>query len=560
MGRCGVAGSFSSMRCEKNTKRFIVSGISLPVKASRDDAFGKAEKALLKFFSRDEIISLNISKRSVDARKKNDIQFVYSVSAEIDSEKTPDVKDLAKCGIAVSASLVIDAVPGTEKLDGRPVIVGFGPGGMFCAYILAKYGYKPIVIERGSSVEKRIKDVELFREKQILNTESNIQFGAGGAGTFSDGKLMTRINDGLCGFVIDTFHKLGAPDNILYDAKPHIGTDYLVKIVDNMLGELASLGAEVRFDTRMDGISESFGKVKKIQTSQGEIDCGALVLALGHSARDTVKALRQRNLIVAPKAFSVGVRIEHLQENIDRAMYGKFADSGLLPHAEYSLSTHIDGRGVYTFCMCPGGEVVAAASEEHGVVTNGMSRHSRDGKNANSAVCVSVLPEDFGGTVEAGENFVRNIERRAFYVGGNGYFAPAQTVGSLLRGQKNDVGDVFPTYMDGKVTMTEISGVFPEFVQNALRAALSDFDRRIKGFACDDAILTAPETRTSSPVRMPRNPETFIAEGFDNIYPCGEGAGYAGGITSAAVDGMKTALAIIKRYSDKTSPSGGKDV
>lgn len=210
--------------------------------------------------------------------------------------------------------------------------------------------------------------------------------------------------------------------------------------------------------------------------------------------------------------------------------------------------------------MCPGGEVVAAASEEHGVVTNGMSRHSRDGKNANSAVCVSVLPEDFGGTVEAGENFVRNIERRAFYVGGNGYFAPAQTVGSLLRGQKNDVGDVSPTYMDGKVTMTEISGVFPEFVQNALRAALSDFDRKIKGFACDDAILTAPETRTSSPVRMPRNPETFIAEGFDNIYPCGEGAGYAGGITSAAVDGMKTALAIIKRYSDKTNPSGGKDV
>ena len=545
------------MSCEKNTKRFIVSGISLPIKASGDDAFGKAEKALLKFFSREEIISFNISKRSVDARKKNDIQFVYSVAAEVRSEKNPDAKDLAKCGIAVSASAGIDVIPGTEKLNGRPVIVGFGPGGMFCAYVLAKYGYKPIVIERGSSVEKRIRDVELFKEKQVLNTESNIQFGAGGAGTFSDGKLMTRINDGLCGFVIETFRKLGAPENILYEAKPHIGTDYLVKIVENMLGELVSLGAEIHFDTRMDGISENLGKVKKIQTSCGEIDCGALVLALGHSARDTVRALRKKNIIVTPKAFSVGVRIEHLQENIDRAMYGASADEGLLPRAEYSLSTHVGGRGVYTFCMCPGGEVVAATSEEHGVVTNGMSRHLRDGRNANSAICVSVLPEDFGGTVEGGESFVKNIEKRAFTAGGNGYFAPAQTVGSFMRGKDNKIGSVMPTYMDGKVNMTEIGGIFPKFVPEAIRAALFDFERKIKGFACDDAILTAPETRTSSPVRMLRNSETFVAEGFDNVYPCGEGAGYAGGITSAAVDGIKTALAIIKRYSEKTNRSGG---
>lgn len=552
MGRCRVARSCNSMRREENTKRFIVSGISLPIRASRDDAFGKAEKTLLKFFSSDEIISMNVSKRSVDARKKDNIQFVYSVAADVRSARQPDAKELAKCGITASSGGEPKAESGAEKMTDRPVIVGFGPGGMFCAYMLAKYGYRPIVIERGSCVEKRIKDVELFKKSQILNTESNIQFGAGGAGTFSDGKLMTRINDGLCGFVIDTFHKLGAPDNILYEAKPHIGTDYLVKIVDNMLKELVSLGADVYFDTRMDEISESCGKIRKIKTSKGEIECGALVLALGHSARDTVGALRQKHLVVAPKAFSVGVRIEHLQENIDRAMYGSFADAGLLPHAEYSLSTHIGGRGVYTFCMCPGGEVVAATSEAGGVVTNGMSRHSRAGKNANSAVCVSVLPEDFGGTVDGGENFVRNIERRAYAVGGGNYYAPVQMVGAFIKGKENKIGSVLPTYMDGNVNFTDISGVFPDFVSSSLRSALSDFDRKIKGFAADDAIITAAETRTSSPIRIPRSAETYLAEGFENLYPCGEGAGYAGGITSAAVDGIKTALAIIKRYSNKT--------
>lgn len=539
------------MNDPKKTKRFIVSGISLPIKASRDDAFGKAEKTLLKFFSGDEILSYNISRRSVDARKKNDIHFVYSVSADVRSDKSFDDAVLAADKITKAASSDIQAQRGTEKLCGRPVVVGFGPGGMFCAYILAKYGYRPIVIERGSDIKKRMADVARFKNEQILDPESNIQFGAGGAGTFSDGKLMTRINDNLCSFVIETFHRLGAPENILYEAKPHIGTDYLVNVVGNMLKELVRLGADVYFDTKMNGICESLGKVNKIRTSAGEIECGALVLALGHSARDTVAQLRSSNLFVTPKAFSVGVRIEHLQENIDFAMYGKAARDGILPHAEYALSTHVGGRGVYTFCMCPGGEVAAAASERGGVVTNGMSCHARDGRNANSAVCVSVLPADFGGTVDSGEAFVRNIEQAAYRLGGESYFAPAQTVGSFLKGSDNRVGAVIPTYMNGKVTLTDISKVFPEFVPEALSAALTDFDKKIKGFAAPDAVLTAPETRTSSPVRMPRDPETYVAEGFDNIYPCGEGAGYAGGITSAAVDGIRCALAIIKRYSDK---------
>lgn len=537
----------------KHTERFVVSGISLSIKASRDDAFGKAEKALLKFFSGDEIISYNISKRSVDARKKNDIHFVYSVSADIKSNKSYDAAVLAADKITKVANSNINAEFGTEKLCGRPVVVGFGPGGMFCAYMLAKYGYRPIVIERGSNIKKRIADVERFKNEQVLNPESNIQFGAGGAGTFSDGKLMTRINDSMCSFVIDTFQKLGAPKSILYEAKPHIGTDYLVDVVDNMLNELLDLGADVYFDTKMDGICESCGKVNKIRTSAGEIECGALVLALGHSARDTVAELRKNNLLVTPKAFSVGVRIEHLQENIDFAMYGNSAGNDILPHAEYALSTHVGGRGVYTFCMCPGGEVVAAASERLGVVTNGMSRHARDGKNANSAVCVSVLPEDFGGTVDRGEAFVRNIEQGAYRLGGDSYYAPAQTVGSFLGKTENRIGKVIPTYMNGKISLTSIGKIFPEFVPNSLSAALLDFDKKIKGFAAPDAILTAPETRTSSPVRMPRNPETYIADGFDNIYPCGEGAGYAGGITSAAVDGIKCALAIIKRYSKKAN-------
>lgn len=536
------------MKNKYTETRFTVTGISLPIRASKDDVFGIAEKSFLKFFSKDEIKNIKISKRSVDARNKNDIKFVYNVSAAVCTSKKYSDEKLRSAGITADKRAEIAPVMGNEPLSARPVVVGFGPCGMFCAYYLAKYGFRPIVLERGADTQKRSIDVYNFKTKQILNTESNIQFGAGGAGTFSDGKLMTRINDPFCSEVIDTFFKLGAPEDILLEAKPHIGTDHLCEIVDKMRDEIISLGGEIFFETKLTGIDHNFGKVTKVFTSRGDIDCGALVLAIGHSARDTVKMLRTAGLDMTAKPFSVGARIEHLQKNIDYAMFGKESESGILPHAEYAVSAHIGQRGVYTFCMCPGGEIAAAASEEFGIVTNGMSNHARDGKNANSAVCVSVLPEDFGSGIDGAMNFVRDIEQAAYRVAGNSYFAPAQTVGSFLgKTTKNEIINVIPTYMNGNVTMTSLDRVFPDFVSSSLKAGISALERKIKGFSSDDAILTAPETRTSSPVRIIRG-ETYLSDKFDNIYPCGEGAGYAGGITSAAVDGIKCAIKIIERY------------
>ncbi len=518
----------------KKTERFIVSGISLPIKASRDNAFGKAEKALLKFFSGDEILSYNISRRSVDARKKSDIRFVYSVSADVRSTKLYDVVALAADKITKVADSSIEAKHGTEKLCGRPVVVGFGPGGMFCAYILAKYGYRPIVIERGSDIKKRMADVARFKNEQILDPESNIQFGAGGAGTFSDGKLMTRINDNLCSFVIETFHKLGSPENILYEAKPHIGTDYLVGVVDNMLKELISLGADVYFDTKMNGICESLGKVNKIRTSSGEIECGALVLALGHSARDTVTKLRNDNLWVIPKAFSVGVRIEHLQENIDFAMYGKSAYDGILPHAEYALSTHVGGRGVYTFCMCPGGYVMAAASEEGGVVTNGMSNAARDSDSANSALLVDVRPEDFSAVSLRPESPLAGIDFQMKY----------EKLAWENRTHSGMAKTNWGSFRDN--TEDSLRKSLPAFAWESICEAMPFLGRKLEGFDREDALLTGVETRSSSPLRVVRdeNMETSVR----GVIPAGEGPGYAGGIMSAAVEGIKAAEAVIRRH------------
>lgn len=536
------------MKSKYTEQRYTVTGVSLPIRASKDEVFGIAEKSFLKFFSKDEIKNIKISKRSVDARNKSDIKFVYNVSAVIRSSKNYSEERLKSHGITVDRRAEIKPVAGSESLSARPVVVGFGPCGMFCAYYLAKYGYRPIVIERGSDTLKRSADVYNFKTHQILNTESNIQFGAGGAGTFSDGKLMTRINDPFCAEVIDTFHKFGAPDDILLEAKPHIGTDHLCGVVDRMRDEIISLGGEIFFDTKLTGVEQHLGKVTKIFTTNGEFNCGALVLAIGHSARDTVKMLQSCGIDMTAKPFSVGARIEHLQKDIDYAMFGKESDSGILPHAEYAISAHIGQRGVYTFCMCPGGEVAAAASEEFGIVTNGMSNHARNGKNANSAVCVSVLPEDFGGSIDGAMNFVRNIEQAAYKAAANTYFAPAQTVGSFLgKMSKNEITSVVPTYMNGKVSMVSLDRVLPEFVSSSLKGGIAALEKKIRGFSANDAVLTAPETRTSSPVRIVRS-ETFLSIGFENIYPCGEGAGYAGGITSAAVDGIKCAIKIIERY------------
>lgn len=526
--------------------QYIVQNLKLPIEASKDDFYAAARKRLLKFFSTKDIGKMSLYKTSVDARKKDSICFVSSVSVEIRGHA--DEKKLAKDFIVPITETAFSVSYGVEPLEERPVVVGFGPCGMFCALLLAEHGYRPIVIERGSSVEKRTKDVERFFSHGILDPESNIQFGAGGAGTFSDGKLVTRINDPKCGYVLEQMHKLGAPDEILYKAKPHIGTDYLKIVVSRMEEKLKALGADILFDTKLEDLLTSNGNITGILTNKGTIPCGTLVLALGHSARDTFSMLQKQGLPMKPKAFSVGVRIEHLQENIDRALYGEMAGHPKLPKGEYNLSCHHGNRGVYTFCMCPGGEVVAAASEYAGVVTNGMSRFLRDGKNANSAVAVSINPEDYGATVEKAIAFQRELEQNAFIASGKTYAAPCQTVGGFLKKTKgSEPSKVSPTYRNGNVTLCEMDHILPDFVSNALRFGLENFDRKLRGFAADDAVLTGVETRTSSPIRISRN-ENFVAEGFDNLYPCGEGAGYAGGITSAAVDGIKCALAIMARY------------
>ena len=531
--------------------QYIVQNIKLPFETTKDDAFAFAKRRLSKFFPVKSIRELKIYKTSIDARKKDNICFVYSVAAEVACEKSVDGKLLAKEGIVPLVEEPITVCFGDKPLKERPVVVGFGPCGMFCALILAEHGFRPIVIERGSDVKKRSDDVERFAKYGILNPESNIQFGAGGAGTFSDGKLVTRINDPKCSYVLSAFHRFGAPEEILYKAKPHIGTDYLKIVVSRMEEHIRELGGDIFFDTKFEDFKTDGRNVVSVSTNRGEIPCGALILALGHSARDTFSTLKSRGIPMVAKAFSVGVRIEHLQDDIDYALYGKAAGNPRLPKGEYNLSCHQGDRGVYTFCMCPGGQVVSAASEEGGVVTNGMSYYARDGKNANSAVAVSVNPEDYGATIENAIGFQRALERRAFEAGGKNYFAPCQTVGDFLgKTSGKEPSRIMPTYRNGMVTTTRLDSVLPSFVGEALKYGLSDFDRKIRGFAADDAVLTGVETRTSSPVRIPRN-DQYRVEEYDNVYPCGEGAGYAGGITSAAVDGIKCAIALMSHYKAK---------
>ena len=527
---------------------YIVQNIKLSIEASKDEALAMAKHRLLKFFPKNSIGEMSIYKTSIDARKKENILFVYSVAAKIHGNPRANEAVLLKEGIAPMQSEDLTVEFGTEPMKDRPVVVGFGPCGIFCALLLAKNGYRPIVIERGASVKQRTADVEFFFKSGILNPESNIQFGAGGAGTFSDGKLVTRINDPKCGYVLSEMHRFGAPDEILYKAKPHVGTDYLKKVVENAEREIVRMGGEVLFHTKLEDITVSDGKIASIRTSRGEIPCSVLVLALGHSARDTFSMLSSRGVGMVPKSFSVGVRVEHLQEDIDVALYGKFAGHPKLPKGEYNLSCHNGDRGVYTFCMCPGGQVVAAASEEGGVVTNGMSNFLRNGRNANSAVAVSVNPADYGNRVDLAIDFQRNLEASAYRAANNSYAAPCQTMGDFLGKTKNTTpSKILPTYRDGNVTMTDMEKVLPSFVTESLRFGFLNFDKKLKGFAANEAILTGVETRTSSPIRIPRD-DSYLSPGFTNLYPCGEGAGYAGGITSAAVDGIKCALAIMKQY------------
>lgn len=490
----------------------------------------------------DEIKSFHIYKKSVDARKKNDVHYVYTLDVLLKDEKK------AKYGEKVTEKKYKFTRGADKKYP--PLVVGSGPAGLMCALVLSEAGYKPLLIEQGDDVDTRKAKVEDFWKNGILDTRTNVQFGEGGAGTFSDGKLNTGIKDVRCRFVLEQFVRFGAPEEILYEAKPHIGTDYLCKTVKNIRKRIIECGGEVRFKNRLEKVLIKDSKVIGAVISgheKGEYTYKTedIVLCIGHSAFETFKMLYDENIDMCKKAFSVGVRIEHKQEMINKSQYGDFYE--YLENADYKLSYHLpNGRGVYTFCMCPGGYVVNSASEEGSIVTNGMSYSKRDGENANSAVLVSVLPEDIEGENPlSGFYFQKKIEKKAYELGG-GYFAPCQRVGDFLKNADSvDCAEIKPTIKPG-VKYCRIDDIFPRFVTESLKEALPEFDKKLKGFADPDALLTAPETRSSSPVRIMRDSQSLQSVSVKGLYPCGEGAGYAGGIMSAAADGIKCAEALVK--------------
>jgi len=531
--------------------KLLIERIRVSIDCSDEMIANKAKEKMKRAGIDVSTLHFRLYKKSIDARNKEDIRFECAVLAEGElSNKALNEKTLARCQARVLYEEEPTLTFGKEPMPAAPVVVGMGPAGLFAALLLAQNGYAPILIDRGGSISERTVDVARFRDEGILNTESNVQFGAGGAGTFSDGKLITRINDPLCNYVLKSLVAFGAPEDIQVKAKPHIGTDILRVVVDNILNEIERLGGQVIYHCRMDGIVECIDKTLSIQTTMGDLSAGALLLAPGHSARDTYRYLIEQNYAIEAKPMSVGVRVEHLQSDIDRALYGNFAGHPNLGPAEYSLSDTKGERGVYTFCMCPGGEVVAAASEEGGLVVNGMSYHARNNPNANAAVAVSVRCEDYEkeeGSVPLGAiAFQRRIERAAFLAGGKDYYAPVMTIEDFLGDRQTHVrGRVTPSYRDGKVREADFGQVFPSFITDSLRYGFRSFGQKIKGFDAPDTMLTAAETRTSAPVRILRNKETMTAVGHPLIYPCGEGAGYAGGITSAAVDGLRAAMALM---------------
>ncbi len=501
--------------------------------------------------SEQEILSLKILKKSVDARKKNELMFVYTVVVELNNK--------AKGARLVNDKDVFEYVPqeypkvlhGTKALAHRPVVIGSGPAGLFCGLVLAEEGYKPLILERGKDVDARTRDIDEFWRGGGFDPESNVQFGEGGAGTFSDGKLTTRIKDNRCDLVLSRLVAAGAPEEILYINKPHIGTDILKTVVKNLRNRIVELGGEVRFQAKVTDILVEQDKAVGVEVNGEEkIHTEVILAALGHSARDTYQMLFEKGVGIIQKPFSIGVRVEHPQGMIDKSQYGSFAGHPALGAADYTLTfrSQTTGRSAYSFCMCPGGMVVAAASEEGMVVTNGMSEFARNQQNANSALVVSVAPEDFGSSHPlAGMEFQREWERKAFEAGGRDYKAPVQLVGDFLQGiPSKQLGEIKPSYTPG-IQLTDLHQCLPEYVTTTLKEALRDFDRKIKGFGRADALLTGIETRTSAPIRMVRK-ENMESETLTNFYPVGEGAGYAGGIISAAVDGIKAAEKIIQMY------------
>ncbi len=493
-----------------------------------------------------DIKVFKITKESIDARRKPDIRRVYSVLAEVDGNiRLPDSSEVRVVEEPPEEALV----PGSRRIPNRPVVIGTGPAGIFAGLLLAQHGYKPLIFERGECVEHRTAAVEKYWTAGNLDPESNVQFGEGGAGTFSDGKLTTRIHDRRCDRVLEELFKSGADEDILYKARPHIGSDVLKRVTVSMRKRIEELGGEIRFNSRMTSLKLDDGKITGILINDSEeVEAEVVVLAVGHSARDTFYSLLKAGVIFQQKPFSIGVRIEHPQQLINRAQYGSAESHPALGAADYQLFHKTGGRTAYSFCMCPGGIVVASASEHGMIVTNGMSEFARDRENANSAFVVSVEPGDFGESHPlAGVEFQRSWERKAFEAGGKDNSAPVQRLADFISGNVSGrFGSVAPSYT-GSVRQADLNLCLPSYVTGALKEATGYFDRKLKGFAMGDAVLTGVETRTSSPVRIPRG-DSLEAEGIRGLYPAGEGAGYAGGIVSAAVDGMRVAEQIIRTY------------
>ena len=545
------------------SKRYRIQQVKLGINESKDEI---PKKILKKLGRRDYIISdYEIVRESIDARDKNDIKFVYTVDFELMSAQNHKQQVTlpvnGKKGISPAPEMVyLDVPSGAQPLKHRPVIVGFGPCGMFAGLILARRGYRPVILERGNRVEQRVEDVQRFWNEGILDTESNVQFGEGGAGTFSDGKLTTGIKDPRIRKVLSELVKAGADPDIMYKQKPHIGTDVLVTVVKNIRKEIIACGGEVKFGARFEELILKDGEVAGVRYSQTagsqrimhELEADSVIMAMGHSARDTFRALNGQGVGMKQKPFSIGVRIEHPQEMIDRAQYGNVMG---LPPADYKMSYHCEnGRGVYTFCMCPGGEVVIASSQEGMVVTNGMSNRARNSGTANSALLVDVRCEDFGSDSPlAGVDFQEKYERLAFENGGGNYRAPKCTWGEFRKldsetGSETALNDAAEdAARASSQAARSVAASLPDFAVESIKEAMPHMGRRIRGFDSDEAVMTATETRSSSPVRFDREMETMEGS-FAGLYPAGEGAGYAGGIMSAACDGIKAAEKIIARF------------
>ncbi|MEZ8122070.1 NAD(P)/FAD-dependent oxidoreductase [Vibrio splendidus] len=497
----------------------------------------------------DQVLSFNIFKRGYDARKKSKILLIYTLDVLVENEAELLEQFISDPHVKVTPDMEYKFVAkAVENQTERPVVIGFGPCGLFAGLVLAQMGFNPIIVERGKEVRERTKDTFGFWRKRTLNTESNVQFGEGGAGTFSDGKLYSQVKDPkhYGRKVIEEFVAAGAPEEILYVSKPHIGTFKLVTMIEKMRASIIELGGEIRFSTRVDDVHMEDGQITGLTLSNGEeIKSRHVVLAVGHSARDTFEMLHERGVYMEAKPFSVGFRIEHKQAMIDEARFGKNAGNPILGAADYKLVHHCkNGRTVYSFCMCPGGTVVAATSEEGRVVTNGMSQYSRAERNANSAIVVGIDPErDYPGDALAGIRLQRELESGAYVLGGENYDAPAQKIGDFLKGRDpSEIGEVKPSFTPG-IHLTDISKALPDFAIEAIREAIPAFEKKIKGFSTPDGLLTGVETRTSSPVCIKRGKD-YQSINLKGFFPAGEGAGYAGGILSAGIDGIKAAEAL----------------